>query len=210
MSLRLSLPGGCSSADSSQERKKAIRLAKQLKRKLDETEDAEESAKLKADLHIAEVDIDYAIYYPFMETYISLYPRSDKEEEEEDGKPKAVRHLHSARPPMWTTIEKLREEGQAALERLQNRQPEVSQDDNTTANSSKKKAPVKTDASKTKHSGQAGDAKAPKTEDVAAPQNGKTGAPGVMNRRERRLAERNKAAKAKEEESDSDGGGFFE
>jgi hypothetical protein len=145
-----------------------------------------------------------------LEAYISLYPRSDKEEEEEDGKPKAVRHLHSARPPMWATIEKLREQGQAALERLQNRQPEVSQDDKTTANHSKKRAPVKADASKTKHGGQAGDAKLPKTEDGAAAQNGKAGTPGVMNRRERRLAERNRAAKAKEGESDSDGGGFFE
>ena len=111
---------------------------------------------------------------------------------------------------MWTTIEKLREEGQAALERLQNRQPEVSQDDKTTANYSEKRAPIKADPSKTKHGGQVGDAKPPKAEDGAAAQNGKAGMPGVMNRRERRLAERNRMARAKEEENDSDGGGFFE
>ncbi|KAK1826029.1 hypothetical protein QBC39DRAFT_365357 [Podospora conica] len=192
------------------ERKKAIRLAKQLKRKLDETEDPEEAAKIKADLHIAEVDIDYAIYYPFLESYISLYPRADKEEEDDDGKPKAVRHLHSARPAMWTTIEKLREEGQAALERLQNRQPEASQEDKPAVHNAKKRAHVKADGSKTKHSGQARDDKPPKREEAAAAQNGKTGTPGVMNRRERRLAERNRAAKAKEDGSDSDGGGFFE
>lgn len=106
------------------ERKKAERLAKQLKRQLNETEDEAEIARLKADLHIAEVDLDYALYHPHMETYISLYPKSKDEATEKDEKSSAAHHLHSSRPPMWTTIEKARQEGQKALEKIRDRRPE--------------------------------------------------------------------------------------
>jgi len=109
---------------------------------------------------------------------------------------------------MWTIIEKLREEGQAALEKLQNRQPEAPQDDKALVGNSKKRALVKAQLSKTKPDRKV-EGKSMK-EDGAAAQSGKAGAAGVKNRRERRLAERNAAAKAKEEESESDGGGFFE
>ncbi|KAK0666007.1 hypothetical protein QBC41DRAFT_358467 [Cercophora samala] len=100
------------------ERKKAIRIAKQLEKKLAQTTDADEIAKLKDDLHKAQVDIDYAIYYPFLEPYISLYAKPAAGEEE-----KAAQYLHTERPPMWALIEKTREEGKKALERLQNRKP---------------------------------------------------------------------------------------
>ncbi|KAK3948245.1 hypothetical protein QBC32DRAFT_63177 [Pseudoneurospora amorphoporcata] len=106
------------------ERKKAERLAKQLKKQLDETKDEAEVARLKADLHIAEVDLDYALYHPHMETYISLYPKSKDEATEKDEKSSAAHHLHSSRPPMWTTIEKARKEGKKALEKIRDRRPE--------------------------------------------------------------------------------------
>lgn len=106
------------------ERKKAMRLAKQLKKQLDETTDEVKIARLKAALHIAEVDLDYALYHPHMETYISLYPKSKDEATEKDEKSSAAHHLHSSRPPMWTTIEKAREEGKSALENIRDRRPE--------------------------------------------------------------------------------------
>ncbi|KAK5664034.1 hypothetical protein OQA88_248 [Cercophora sp. LCS_1] len=104
------------------ERQKATRLVKQLKRKLGETEDPDEIAKLKADLHIAEVDVDYAKYFPFLEPYISLYTASG-EDESKGKKTSAAEFLHIPRPSVWAAIEKAREEGEAALERIQNRQP---------------------------------------------------------------------------------------
>ncbi|KAL0473498.1 hypothetical protein QR685DRAFT_437092 [Neurospora intermedia] len=106
------------------ERKKAMRLAKQLMKQLDETKDEAEIARLKADLHIAEVDLDYALYHPHMETYISLYPKPKDEAAEKDEKSSAAYHLHSSRPPMWTTIEKARQEGKSALEKIRDRRPE--------------------------------------------------------------------------------------
>lgn len=106
------------------ERKKAMRLAKQLMKQLDETKDEAEIARLKADLHIAEVDLDYALYHPHMETYISLYPKPKDEAAEKDEKSSAAHHLHSSRPPMWTTIEKARQEGKSALEKIRDRRSE--------------------------------------------------------------------------------------
>lgn len=113
-----------SRTDTRVERKKAMRFAKQLEKKVAQTTEPEEIAQLKADLHVAQVDTDYAIYFPFMETYVSLYAgaaSSDKDEKEEKGA--AARYLRTPRPPMWSVIEKTREEGKHALERLQNRRP---------------------------------------------------------------------------------------
>ena len=59
-----------------------------------------------------------------METYISLYPKSKDEPTEKDEKSSAAHHLHSSRPPMWTIIEKAREEGKKALEKIRDRRPE--------------------------------------------------------------------------------------
>ncbi|KAJ4304466.1 rRNA-processing protein efg1 [Collariella sp. IMI 366227] len=104
------------------ERKKAMRFAKQLEKKVAQATEPEEIIQLKADLHVAQVDTDYAIYFPFMETYVSLYAGAtsgDKDEKEEKGA--AARYLRTPRPPMWSVIEKTREEGKHALERLQNR-----------------------------------------------------------------------------------------
>jgi len=104
------------------ERQKAARLVKQLRRRLGELEDVEEIAKTKADLHIAEVDVDYAIYYPFLEPYVSLYASGESKGE----KATAAQFLHAPRPPMWAEIEKVRESGKAALQKVQNRQAEIS------------------------------------------------------------------------------------
>ncbi|EFX00043.1 rRNA-processing protein efg1 [Grosmannia clavigera kw1407] len=67
------------------ERKKAMRLEKQLRRRLAESDDPMEVAAIKADLHIAEVDRMYATYFPFMEPYVSLYAAKEEKEKEEKG-----------------------------------------------------------------------------------------------------------------------------
>ncbi|KXX76470.1 rRNA-processing protein EFG1 [Madurella mycetomatis] len=100
------------------ERKKAMRLVRQLEKKLAQTTDPDEAAQLKADLHVAQVDIDYARYFPFMEPYVSLYAKPASGEK--DAESTAAQYLRSPRPPIWAVIEKIREEGEAALERLQN------------------------------------------------------------------------------------------
>ncbi|KAH6624978.1 hypothetical protein B0J18DRAFT_490905 [Chaetomium sp. MPI-SDFR-AT-0129] len=116
------------------ERKKALRFTKQLAKRLAQATDAAEVAQLQADLHVAQVDVDYAVYFPFMEPYISLYAGVTKEEKGKgedatDGTGNgnetstAAQYLRTPRPAMWKVVEKTREEGKVALERLQNRRP---------------------------------------------------------------------------------------
>ena len=103
-----------------------MRLQKQLKRQLDGTTNPDEKAKIEADIHIAEVDRLYTIYYPFMVPYVSLYPIQNKKAAKEDTGDEAssaAKVLHAPRPPMWSTIEKTAEQGDAALERLQESRP---------------------------------------------------------------------------------------
>lgn len=128
------LPGqtACSAYDANvlyAERKKAQRMAKQLRKQIEQANDPEEIESLKKDLHIAEVDTNYAIYYPFMERYISLYTvaKEAKESTAEEKAALAKLALHAPRPSMWSVIEKAMAEGKDALERIQERRPETAE-----------------------------------------------------------------------------------
>ncbi|KAI0166661.1 hypothetical protein GGR57DRAFT_447435 [Xylariaceae sp. FL1272] len=108
------------------ERKKADRLAKQIRTQLENTTDEDEISKLKADLHIAETDALYAKYHPHRERYISLYPVSslglgEKDKQKKEDASSAARHLHSERPPMWSVIEEAAKSGFPALKELMER-----------------------------------------------------------------------------------------
>ena len=107
------------------ERQKAERLRKQLKKQLDQATDPEETARLKADFHIADVDYHYTKFFPFLERYESLYS-AEKSKEDSDGQNIAMRALHSPRPPMWKVVESALGEGQAALVALQERRSDGS------------------------------------------------------------------------------------
>lgn len=105
------------------ERRKAERLAKKLRKSLATTDDPSETASIKADLHIAEVDEAYARYFPFMERYKSLYPPQSKEKDETTPPGESAWRvvLRTERPPMWKTIEEALEAGPRALEALRDR-----------------------------------------------------------------------------------------
>lgn len=192
------------------ERQKAERLRKQLKKRLDKADDSEEKASIEKELHIADVDWYYTRYYPFMEPYISLYPAGKTKEESAD-KPIARRALHSERPPVWKEIEEAMEEGQKALETIQERRPEKTESAEGTVPQAK--APSKLRAPpKDKFDGMSSERRArlgrPESENTKAPATGR-----AKNRRERRkeqrLAEEQKKA-AEESADDSDGSGFFD
>ncbi|KAJ2984739.1 hypothetical protein NUW58_g5903 [Xylaria curta] len=112
------------------ERKKADRLAKQIRTQLKATTDEEERQRLEADLHIAEVDALYARYFPHRERYVSLYPVSSlragaKGEAEVEDSSAAARSLRTERPPLWNTIEKAAKRGTSALVQIQERRSAV-------------------------------------------------------------------------------------
>ncbi|GAB1320601.1 rRNA-processing protein efg1 [Madurella fahalii] len=173
------------------ERKKAMRLEKQLEKKLAQTTDPDEAAQLKADLHVAQVDIDYARYFPFMEPYISLYAKAASGER--DGEGTAAHYLRSPRPPMWAVIEKIREEGDAALEKLQNRQAQ----DGSSSTASRQ--PQEGDATAKRLSSTKGTKNGVPPQSIRKPQLGSV-----------KVDEAAGHAGDDDECSDSDGGGFFE
>lgn len=202
------------------ERKKASRLVKQLQRRLEQETDANEAEKLRHDLHIAQVDEAYTLYFPHIETYVGLYSSNAKkaagEETEAEKIAAAKAALEAERPPMWTVIEKAMAEGLPALEKLRDRR---SPDDTGEVDDTQPPIrPRPTAASGTPGSRPSGGAsrhsqeqqKRPgKGPDSAAAQSSKESQP-ELNRRERRRLMREALAATKDEDDENGDGGFFE
>jgi hypothetical protein len=160
---------------------------KRLKKELAAAEDEDEKSDLQRKLHNAEVDVNYAISYPLMKPYSSLYPKSKKnsktaetdDSEEASSKPEEI-DGPKGDVMVWKMVEQAMEEG--TLETLRNSK---SRDDIPGA------PPKKSKSTK------------PKPAKDTTPKPKKTHAPLVTpaNRREARAAAR--------EAEDSDGG-FFE
>lgn len=195
---------------------------KQLRRKLEQESDSSEAEKIRHDLHIAEVDEAYTLYFPHLETYVGLYSsnakKSAEEETEEEKIAAAKAALEAERPPMWSVIEKALAEGKHALEKLRDRR---SPDDNGEIDDTQPpirlratpKAPSNTPASR--HNS------APRKNQEQQQRSGKAPEPSAshgdkdqhpeLNRRERRKLMREALEAATNDEDDENGdGGFFE
>ena len=99
------------------ERQKATRaLRKVQKQLLDDSDQRIEDEARKASVHAAQVDVNYTIYYPLTEKYVSLFPlekrASDKNvsQSPETGKDVSIEGK-MVRPPMWAIVERCMEEG---------------------------------------------------------------------------------------------------
>jgi hypothetical protein len=69
-------------------------------------------------IHNAEVDLNYAMYYPLMKPYSALYPRGKKDAEVDEEAGTASAKKTRGDPEMWKTVERAMEEG--TLEDLRN------------------------------------------------------------------------------------------
>ncbi|KAL7821502.1 hypothetical protein V8C44DRAFT_10970 [Trichoderma aethiopicum] len=211
------------------ERKKAQRLVKQLKRRLEQESDAAEAEKIRHHLHIAEVDEAYTLYFPHIETYVGLYAAAAKkpaEEETEESKIAAAKAaLEAERPPMWKVIEKALAEGPAALEKIRDRR---SPDD--TGEVDDRQPPIRprptatSGASESRHNGNARQPREQKQQKQDQKQQQQRPGKGPdtsssrfgdkqkepTNRRERRRLMREAQEAANDESDDNGDGGFFE
>lgn len=186
-------------------------MAKQLRKKIEETEAPEELEELKRDLHVAEVDEAYTQHFPHAETYISLYPVEKREKEADDDKndytPLKQRGLlHTERPPIWSEVEQALKEGPSALRELRERRSPGGAEEETKPQRRENKPKVQANVGKPVAKTQ------PKQtfKDKSA-SNNKDDSGATMNRRERRrLMHQNKQTVVKSDDDDSDGGGFFE
>ncbi|KAH7382259.1 hypothetical protein BKA66DRAFT_418366 [Pyrenochaeta sp. MPI-SDFR-AT-0127] len=170
------------------DRQKATRIQKRLKKELSTLEDKSKKSELKQKVHNAEVDVNYAIYYPLMKPYSALYPKSktskptETEVDEDGSNDKSSREVDGPKGDvsMWKAVEKAMEEGTLdALRHSKDGMPA---------------APVKKANNKTAVR------RVPEKREE----------PEVFgNRRERRKAGMAQAQAAQEKEDESDGG-FFE
>lgn len=111
----------------SKDRQKATRILKRLKKELAAAEDEEDRAALQKKMHNAEVDVNYAISYPLMKPYSSLYPKSKKAssktadaEDSDETKNKGDDLVDGPKGDVmvWKMVEQAMEEG--TLETLRN------------------------------------------------------------------------------------------
>ncbi|KAF1919100.1 hypothetical protein BDU57DRAFT_441395 [Ampelomyces quisqualis] len=102
------------------DRQKGTRILKRLKKELSALDDDSGKIKLEQRIHNAQVDVNYAIYYPLMKPYSSLYPKSknrktdDSEEAEETGQDsKSSTEVDGPKGDveMWRAVERAMEEG---------------------------------------------------------------------------------------------------
>jgi hypothetical protein len=98
-----------------------------LKRELSTLEDQSKRHEIRQRIHNAEVDVNYAMYYPLMKPYSSLYPRLKREEgvteEPADGEQSSLKREGQVEGPkgdtdMWKTVERAMKEG--TLDALRN------------------------------------------------------------------------------------------
>lgn len=161
-----------------------MRRQKQLQKRHDAADDETEKRQLAEDLSVAEIDVLYPQYFPFLEAYVSLYPPSSKKgesaevndskgkDEDKDADTDAPRFSRGPRPPMWDTIMRAYKSGGIpALEAIRDRQPDK------------------------------GDRKT-KTDKVSSN--------AARGTKDDKTGKKNKELKKTEEEPDSDDGGFFE
>ncbi|KAF2649354.1 hypothetical protein K491DRAFT_577001, partial [Lophiostoma macrostomum CBS 122681] len=173
------------------DRQKATRILRKLQRQpLTDTESTtasnenRDTEELRQQIHRAEVDLNYAMYYPLMKPYSSLYPRGNRDDNRpEDGiggvksdDASSAKHRRGD-VEMWNDVERAMEEG--TLEELRNSSVGVPKP-------ALKALPTR-------------ERQKPKSERKQKPQ------PNVaQNRREKR-----RAAQTQQDDEDSDGG-FFE
>ncbi|KAJ5208356.1 hypothetical protein N7449_002735 [Penicillium cf. viridicatum] len=94
------------------DRKTATKELNRLtRREKEEDLDSKQKARLAAKIHTCRVNLNYTIYYPLTEKYISIYPSgkpdaTDPKSELQTQEPKS----NDAKPPMWSVVEKCMEE----------------------------------------------------------------------------------------------------
>ncbi|KAJ5095802.1 hypothetical protein NUU61_005158 [Penicillium alfredii] len=96
-------------------------LNRLLRREKEQNLDSKQQAHLAKKIRKARVNLNYTIYYPLTEKYISLYPKSQgkpsdnpiakSEPEPEPGSRQEGKQSDAAKPPLWSTVAKCMEEG---------------------------------------------------------------------------------------------------
>ncbi|KAJ5389904.1 rRNA-processing protein efg1 [Penicillium cataractarum] len=190
------------------DRKTATKQLNRLQRREKEKDlTTEQKSELSQKIHDARVNLNYTIYYPLTEKYISLYPKSDSNPDEKSGPGAESKEnnktAEASKPPMWSFIEKSMEEG--TLDDLREGKLNIGPDGQQTSAPTKK--PIARESEKkAKEKTHKESKEAAKKEKLA-----QESALDRLNRRERRKEQQKARELAAQQaaEGDSDGG-FFE
>lgn len=136
----------------------------------DEENDTKSSAlkAIKKKVHVAQINVNYTVYYPLLEKYISLYPQDkkkktssedqDNSDSDEPAQKSGERKTGSKeeKPPLWAIVEKCTANG--TLDKLRNGKLNIGFDGKPkaadTSSSSSQKIKDKADSQSTKRSDQ--------------------------------------------------------
>ncbi|KAL8803511.1 MAG: hypothetical protein Q9182_003112 [Xanthomendoza sp. 2 TL-2023] len=96
------------------ERQKATRTLKKLRTRLPSIErNSPQHEALETQIHDAEVDLNYTLYHPLTEKYVSLFPRQDTRTPEDGETPSGEVSARTCqhKPALWTVVENCMENG---------------------------------------------------------------------------------------------------
>lgn len=128
-----------------------------MKKEHASTEETSERSELRQRIHNAEVDVNYAIYYPLMKPYSSLYPKSkNKKDDSEDGEADEAGSKSKSNITegpkgdvgMWKAVEQAMEDG--TLDKLRHSKDAMPAAPPKKAQKAKAKTKVKEDNKKEK------------------------------------------------------------
>ncbi|CAI7587472.1 unnamed protein product [Penicillium glandicola] len=192
------------------DRKTATKELNRLtRREKEEDLDSKQKARLAAKIHTCRVNLNYTIYYPLTEKYISIYPngKPDAAEPESELQKQEIKST-DAKPPMWSVVEKCMEEKTLDLlregklhinangEKIQASSSSTTTATDTTKEKSKKKEQKETKATTQKDKHVSKDDKNSKKEKPA--------------RSERASKKHETSQQVNVEDQDDSDGGFFE
>ena len=106
------------------DRQKATKVLKRARKQLAACEEERERGDLESKFGDAEVDVNYAIYYPLDQHYVSLYKRKAKASDDDDNFEAGVGNVpendpqRTADPEIWQMVRRCMAEG--TLEALRN------------------------------------------------------------------------------------------
>jgi hypothetical protein len=97
------------------DRKTATKELKQLQRREKEPDlNPSQKERLANKIQAARVNLNYTIYYPLTEKYISLYPKSKDQKSGEtpaESDPETEPASNNAKPALWSVVAKCMDEG---------------------------------------------------------------------------------------------------
>ena len=151
------------------DRRKAERNLKKLKRELSLSEDQSKKSDLEQRIHNAEVDLNYAMYYPLLKPYSSLYPNAKHEKNKtEDATDSEDAQGQTEEPvgpkgdhTVWRAVEEAMESGTLADLRNSRQEGAVQRLKTVTQDKQKPKSELKTAQGKRGPSHKRSDANAP-------------------------------------------------